>query len=141
MKVIFCFFNGAVRRAAAFAVCLVLLPVAVANEPLTYHSEEVGCDWLDAEYASMKFYADPNRPKSSGAPTAAGVMMTFAMILSLPVLIFKEAFGKRQKFDFSRDPDDLSIAAANKNCSALLELIARDKESGKYPPPRQRNDG
>ena len=123
----------------AAALSLILFcGIAAADDSaaLTYHSPEVGCDWLDAEYRRIKSHADSDRDDGERpSVTREGVMMTFGMIFSLPSILFGEAFGdKSPRYDFSLDPDDLSAAAEKKQCAALLDVIARDRRNGNYPP-------
>lgn len=129
-------FGGRRRIVAAMAAILsCAFCAAFAAGTLTYHSPEVGCDWLDAEYETIKVRADPN-VEEPPAVTKEGVMMTFGMILSLPFLLFSEAFGeKNPQLNFSRDAADIAAAAEAKGCSDLLALMAADKVVGKYPPP------
>ena len=129
-------FLPASLRAAAVLFCACAAFAAAADEDtLTYSSPEVGCDWLDLEYETIKSRArtDISEPP---AVTKEGVMMTFGMLLSLPSNLIGGLFRKKQKRPaFSRNPDDIVAAAGQKECAELLQLIEADKRAGKYPPP------
>lgn len=127
-------------RAMIVFLCVAsVCAVAAERERYTYHSPEVGCDFLDLEYQTIKTHTNPDKPEPAGV-TKEGAMMTFAMLFSLPAILFGEVFGAPSpRYDFSRDPDDLSAAAEAKKCTALLEIIANDKDAGTYPPPLKSN--
>ncbi|MGI9298203.1 MAG: hypothetical protein ACR2QC_09935 [Gammaproteobacteria bacterium] len=127
-------------RAVLVSLCATCVCAAAAErETFTYHSPEVGCDFLALEYQTIKTHTNPDK-KEPPAVTKEGAMMTFGMLFSLPAILFGEVFGPaRPRYDFSRDPDDLSAAAEDKECAALLELIAADRRGGTYPPPLKSN--
>lgn len=122
-------------RTAAFVAAVGLSCVAVAK-PLTYHSPEVGCDWLDAEYARIKPRAatEPNP-----AVTSEGLGLLFGMLVFAPVIAAGEVFGGGgEEYDFSGDPEDLIAAATDKDCTDLLELMAADGyATGRKAVPRR----
>lgn len=124
------------KRLIIFACAFVVFPV-VAQETLNYHSPEMGCSWLDIEYETIKLDAVRNDKDDEPPPenvTAEGVKMTLSMLLFLPLILVGEMFDANDpQYDFSRDPDDLTIAAEEKQCTTLLETIQADKDACLYP--------
>lgn len=113
-----------------------LSAVAAEQEIITYDSAQVNCEWLDIEYEVIKSRAQNLPPAPTPPVTSAGIMMTFGMLLTLPLEIASSVFGdKKPRYDFSRNVEDIAVAANNKNCKALLQLMEDDKRAGHYPPP------
>ena len=120
----------------AAAVCLGAKAETVT---LSYAAPQVHCEWLEAEYKVLK----PAAPESGAEPKSPGIAgsILFAVgnLLAAPVMIAKDSLGVDPgegggAIYFSDNPDELSAAAAAKNCAALLELIEADKRAGLYPP-------
>ena len=134
-------FLPASLRAATVLFCAAAVFAAAGEDKfLTYHSPEVGCDWLSIEYDTIKSWAERDEDEDRPIATPEGVMMTFGMVLTAPLALFGGLFGKKkQRLDFSRDADDLAVAAAKKKCGALLAQMEADKRAGKYPHPGARS--
>lgn len=127
------------RRMAAVLCALALCaPMAHAEKVLDYDSPEVGCDWLEAEYASAQSRHEREMEgEEPPAVTREGVLMTFGMLAIAPFVALGQLFGggeDQTRYDFSRDPDDIARAAEDKNCADLLLRMQEDREAGLYPP-------
>lgn len=93
------------------------------QQVINYLSPQVDCDWLEVEYISATQKPHPDEP----SVTREGLLMTGGMILTLPLHIFNSFFSKPQpKYDFSRDVNDIKIAAEIKQCNKLLYTIQAD---------------
>lgn len=117
---------------ALFAFCA----QSAGAKTLTYESAEVGCDWLDVEYETIKIHAAPAKPEDSASPSSVvkGLALGLGTLLTAPFAIFS---GEQERYDFSRNADDIYAAAQKKSCAALLQLMEADKKAGKYPAPKK----
>ena len=119
-------------------LCYVLLiqtnqSVELSSQSLTYESEEVDCHWLDAEYNRIKTWSKKGETQKKVTPE--GLVMTALTLVTAPLAWLTDVLGEDIEYNFSDNPDDIVVAAEQKECYDLLEIIQQDQADGTYPLP------
>lgn len=120
-----------------FILCFLILISANQSEeltsqstPITYDSEEVDCDWLNAEYARIINWNNKNEEVTV---TPEGLVMTALTVATLPIRWIGDFLSEDVEYHFSDNPDDIVAVAEKKECYNLLEKINQDRINGTYP--------